>query len=650
MTRIIDKKEYCKGQKYEQFFFESPAVMISFNSDNGDIVDINQAAIDYYGYSTDEFLSMKISDINIAEQSFIFECIRDIKMWGKRIFHFKHRLRNGEVRDVEVFSGVITFEGQNLINSIIVDVTLKLRIEKDLEISRERLAQVIEATRAGIWEYNIIDKTNYIDKQWKAIIGYEDQELSSVSEECQSRLHPEDIPRINHAIQQCEEHKSSHYDVEHRLRHKDGTYRWVKATGIVIYNEKKEPIRTVGAIIDITRIKETEERILESENKLKDFAQAIPDVSAIVDEDGRYIEVFGINADKSMKGQTFHQRFPKELADSMLEDIRQAILTGETRSMIRELDMGSVKRYFEGRTAPMNYRLNGKRTAALVVSDITERLQVDQMLKFTYELQRKSDFINDILSGNLAYNDITITMDKDFKMDLSLPLYCCLIRIDEANEILKLNYPQNQKNKIIHAISTRTSYIVWDNKDRIGVLCETGDTHDTWEQSMKVASEIKKIISDFNPDLVVSIGISDTHSGSGSIEKSYQEAWNTLISAQCQDQDDGRIYHYRDMGIFQILASIYGKEYTSDFVQKMIGPLVAYDSKKGTDFLITLEEVLKNSNLKDSANKLFIHQKTLVFRKQRIEKILGVSLDNFDTRLSISAAIKLHKLNNIKRS
>ena len=647
MARIINNDN--EG-KYQQFFFKSPAVIISFNSHNGDILDINQAALDYYGYSTDEFRSMTIFDINTADRSLVIECIKDTIISGKKSFNFKHRLKNGEVRDVEVFSGVNNFDGKILINSIIVDVTVKLQIAKELEINRERLALVLAATEAGIWEYNIITKKYYIDKQWKAIIGYEDHELSDSVEEWQKRWHPEDVERIKQEVRRCEEGNSDHYGIEHRLQHKDGTYRWVKATGIVIYNQEKQPERVVGAIIDITNLKEAEQRILESETKLKDFAQAIPDVSAIVDEDGRYIDVFGHNVDQDLKGKTFHQQFPQEIADTMLDDIRQAILTGETRSMIRELDLGSVKRFFEGRTAPMSYRVNEKRTAAIVVSDITERLQVDQMLKFTYELQRKSDFINDILNGNVTINDTLITMDKDFSINLSLPLYCCLIRIEGAKEIPKQYHPQNRKNQIIYSITTNTDYIVWDNQDKIGVLCKAEDTDNAWEQSMKAASEIKEIISNFNPDIAVSIGISDVHSGSGSIEKSYQEAWNTLISAQCQDQNDGRIYHYRDMGLFQILASIYGKEYTSNFVQKMIGPLVEYDTKKGTDFLMTLEVVLQSNNLKDAANKLFIHQKTLVFRKQRIEKILGISLETFDTRLSIAAAIKLYKLNNINQS
>lgn len=385
------------GERYQQLFFQSPAVTIISNSDTGDIVAINQAAIDFYCYSDEEFRYMKIFDINTAQQSLILECLRDITMSGKKTFVCKHRLKNGQIRDVEVFSGVINVEGQKLISSIVVDVTAKLEIEKEREKNCERVAQVLAATRAGIWDYDLINNTNYIDKQWKAILGYEEHELSNGMDEWESRWHSDDIERVKQAVRQSQEGKNVHFEIEHRLLHKDGTYLWVNSAGKIVYNESHQPIRAVGAITDITKIKEVEARILESENKLKDFARAVPDVSAIVDEDGRYIEVFGKDKDPNkpdveMQGMTFHELFPQDVADSMLEDVRQTILTGENRSMIRQLDFGSVKRYFEGRTAPMNYRANGKKTVVVVVSDITERLEVDRMLKFTYELQRKSDF------------------------------------------------------------------------------------------------------------------------------------------------------------------------------------------------------------------------------------------------------------------
>jgi PAS domain S-box-containing protein len=74
------------------------------------IVEVNQSALDYYGYSYQEFLKMKISDLNILAETEVMKEVKKAKASQKVIFNFKHRLKNGEIRDVEVHSGSITIK------------------------------------------------------------------------------------------------------------------------------------------------------------------------------------------------------------------------------------------------------------------------------------------------------------------------------------------------------------------------------------------------------------------------------------------------------------------------------------------------------------------------------------------------------------
>lgn len=78
-----------------------------------------------------------------------------------------------------------------------------------------------------------------------------------------------------------------------------------------------------------------------------------------------------------------------------------------------------------------------------------------------------------------------------------------------------------------------------------------------------------------------------------------------------------------------------------------IGKIIEYDQEKGTDLLNTLEEFLQNSSLRETAEKMFLHPKSIVFRKQRIEKILGISIESFEMRITLAVAIKLYKLSKI---
>ena len=113
---------------------------------------------------------------------------------------------------------------------------------------------------------------------------------------------------------------------------------------------------------------------------------------------------------------------------------------------------------------------------------------------------------------------------------------------------------------------------------------------------------------------------------------------------RCRSGGGKTINYFREIGILQLLADMGGQQTTREFILEKIGKLLDYDRKKGTNLVLTLEEVLQNNNLKEAAKRMYIHYKTMAFRKQRIEKILGVSLDDFEIKLALATAIKLYRL------
>jgi len=652
-------------EKYHQLFFNSPAAKLILDPENGAILNVNKAAIKYYGYTADELQSMTVYDINIEDPSEIRKSIQSVKKSGGQQFHFKYRLSNGEVRDVEVYAELINATAKKLINCIVFDVTDKQKAKEELLESKERLSLVIDGAGAGIWDYDMINNHIIYDHQWKAILGYEEDEIFDSFKEWRSHLHPDDIDKVNQAGRDLVAGKIDKFQIEHRLRHKNGSYRWVLSTGKIIFDRNKRPLRLVGSCIDITIQKEVEALRLESEKRLKEFARAMPDFSFIMDENGRYVEVFGNNANfpsiskDKLKGRTIHQLLDAELADTLLNEIRQTIVTGKQRSLVFEMDFGQEEKLtVESRSAPMSYQVDGKKTVAVSFTNISERCKAEKMLQFTYNLQRKSDFFNDIINGYNTMDKKTMETAKKWGIDLSRPLFCCLINIDinidkvtgqcekDENNIIDLQYPENN---IIAMLSEYEDYAIWDNRGSIGILCQCLETTDEWIVSMQAAKRIKERISRYAPELTTTIGLSDVHNGLQSLGKSYQEARSAIIAAKCQGEKNGTIIHYQDIGLYQLIATC-EMEHTKEYVQKKIGPLINYDRERGVDFLYTLEVVLQSNNLKEAAQKLFLHHKTLSYRKKRIEEILGITIDHFETGLALAIAIKLHKVNSLKDS
>ena len=104
---------------YKSLFENSFSVMLIIHPETGCIIDANKAACDYYGYQKHQLTEMKIQHINTLSEEQVFEEMQRAKTENRNYFNFQHRHANGEIRDVEVFSGPITIEREELLFSIV---------------------------------------------------------------------------------------------------------------------------------------------------------------------------------------------------------------------------------------------------------------------------------------------------------------------------------------------------------------------------------------------------------------------------------------------------------------------------------------------------------------------------------------------------
>jgi PAS domain S-box-containing protein len=136
LVRIrVDLFALSKGKTFFQSLFkEHSAVKLLFDADSGKILDANNAAIRYYGWSHDEMKRLSIQDINILSPEEIESEIRRARSMEKNHFTFKHRRKDGSIRDVDVYSSPIHIDGRDYLYSIIHDVTEKMRAEEQLHL------------------------------------------------------------------------------------------------------------------------------------------------------------------------------------------------------------------------------------------------------------------------------------------------------------------------------------------------------------------------------------------------------------------------------------------------------------------------------------------------------------------------------------
>ncbi|MBZ0264543.1 PAS domain-containing protein [bacterium] len=158
---------------------------------------------------------------------------------------------NGEKKPYQVFA---TFE----------DIT-KLR-ETEIEILElnKRLSLAVEAGNIGLWDWNLETNEVFYSKEWKAQLGYEPDELEDNFTTFENLMHPDDRERISKEVNLTIENPNHTFSPQLRLKHKDGSYRWISARGAVFKNDDGKSTRMLGTHIDITESKIAEQELKRS--------------------------------------------------------------------------------------------------------------------------------------------------------------------------------------------------------------------------------------------------------------------------------------------------------------------------------------------------------------------------------------------------
>ncbi len=134
-----EKRLAQSEDKFRSAFMNHSSPMLIIDPNNMKIIEVNRSALNYYGYSYQEFLRIKVTDLNILSESELKEQIKKARTSKKVIFNFKHRLKNGEVKDVEVHSGLITIENKNYLFSVVHDITERKKAEAQLKKKHQEL-------------------------------------------------------------------------------------------------------------------------------------------------------------------------------------------------------------------------------------------------------------------------------------------------------------------------------------------------------------------------------------------------------------------------------------------------------------------------------------------------------------------------------
>jgi PAS domain S-box-containing protein len=134
------------------------------------------------------------------------------------------------------------------------------QIQEILRESEQRYQLTLESVNEGIWDWRIETNAIYFSPQWKAMLGYQDSEISNLFSSWETLVHPDDLlPVLDSLEKYLKSRNDEPYSWEFRMRHKDGSYRWILSRGRVVERDAdNQPLRLVGSHTDISDRKQAE--------------------------------------------------------------------------------------------------------------------------------------------------------------------------------------------------------------------------------------------------------------------------------------------------------------------------------------------------------------------------------------------------------
>ncbi len=150
------------------------------------------------------------------------------------------------------------------------DVTERRRAEERLRRETLQAQLAAQTAKLGYWEWDVVTRTPYYSPEWKAQLGYSDDEINNRLEEWLGRIHPHDVERVRQyfeAYVRCP--GSSPYELEFRMRHKDGSFRWMLARAGLLHDADGRPQRLIACHLDLSEVRQREEAEREMQARLR---------------------------------------------------------------------------------------------------------------------------------------------------------------------------------------------------------------------------------------------------------------------------------------------------------------------------------------------------------------------------------------------
>ena len=272
------------------------------------------------------------------------------------------------------------------------DISKRKKVEEALRESEERWQFALEGAGDGVWDFDIPSRKVYRSRRWKEMLGYTEDEITDDQDEWTNLVHPDDRQQSQENLIRHLKGERPIYTSEHRIKCKDGTYKWILERGKVIrWSEDERPLRIIGTQTDITDRKQSEEAIKKSEERYRTIFESTATSNMILAED---TTILLVNSNFEKLNGYSRQELENKMSwtDFVVEEDIEKM---KQYHMRRRVEPGSAPRVYEfrGKIRSGEVRdfyvnvamIPGTTDSVVSMIDITERKQMEDALKHSEE-------------------------------------------------------------------------------------------------------------------------------------------------------------------------------------------------------------------------------------------------------------------------
>ncbi len=346
-------------------------------------------------------------------------------------------------------------DGSVLWHGYIFDYTEIKEIQLETEKAKKQFELAVAGTNDGIWDWDIKTNALFLSKRWKDMLGYEDHELKNHLYTFFQLVYAEDMPALDKYIQAYLSGKIQNYSIEFRMKHKDGSLKWILAKGEALRDRYGVPYRMAGSHSDITQRRQMEEQLRENSIRLELAMDAgehgFWDWNLITDNtffSPTYYTMLGYeDQELPMNLDTFMKLVHPEDAQKVMPIIQQSIekaTSYEVEFRLKCKDgsykwvMGKGKAYFDDQS--------GKPTRAVGVHiDIDGRKRAEnELIKKNKMLEETTKMANtmaaEAAAANAAKSEFLANMSHEIRTPMNSILGFSEIMFNTTNDKKQKNY------------------------------------------------------------------------------------------------------------------------------------------------------------------------------------------------------------------